>query len=195
MRKIIGFCNEQKGYLSGKVLVSMPFVCDSRFAQKVIYICGHDDKGAIGLIINKTLDNFSFQDLLQQLDLAQNYSGKKVNMYYGGPVEVNRGFVLHSNDYFSESTIMVDENFFITSTLDILRNLAQGKGPQKHLLALGYVGWSEGQLEQEIQDNIWIISQPTDEVLFNCSTELKWKSSFLQIGIDPNLISLDSGRA
>jgi putative transcriptional regulator len=189
------FCNEQKGYLSGKILISMPFVCDSRFAQKVIYICGHDDKGAIGLVVNKSLDNFSFQDLLQQLDIKANYLGKKVHMHCGGSVEVNRGFVLHSNDYSSESTIMVDENFFITSTLDILRNIAQGTGPQKYLLALGYVGWSEGQLEQEIQDNTWIISQPSEEILFNCSIELKWKSAFLQIGIDPSLISLDFGRA
>lgn len=186
---------KQSGYLAGKLLVSMPFMADARFTQTVIYLCGHDSKGAIGLITNKPLNSLNFQELLRQLEIAPNYLSKKVAMHYGGPVEVSRGFVLHSADYVSDSTVMVNEIFAVTSTLDVLRNLAQGYGPKNYLVTLGYVGWAEGQLEQELHDNVWMVVEATEELVFNFHIEVKWRAALAQIGVDPAVLSLDSGHA
>ena len=134
-------------YLAGKLLVAMPFMTDNRFDHTVIYLCGHDEHGAIGLAINKPLNSLTFFDLLHQLDIRHLPTARPVQMLAGGSVEVSRGFVLHSEDYQSDSTVKSGNHYSITATLDILRSLAVGKGPRKFVLALGYVGWRAGQLE------------------------------------------------
>lgn len=183
------------GYLTGKLLVAMPYMADSRFEHAVIYICGHDEYGAIGLLINKLLNSLTFNDLLAQLDIASVSSARDVQMHNGGPVEVSRGFVLHSNDYQSDSTVRISENFCITATLDILKTLAQGKGPRKFLLTLGYTGWGANQLEQELQDNFWIVVDPSEEIVFNSALDFRWRAAMAALGVDPLTLSLESGRA
>jgi putative transcriptional regulator len=170
-------------------------MADSRFDHAVIYICGHDEYGAIGLVINKPLNSLSFTDLLIQLDIVSSPSVRTVQMQAGGPVEVSRGFVLHSTDYHSDSTVRVGEHFCITATLDILRTLAHGQGPRKFLLALGYTGWGSNQLEQELQDNYWMVVEPSEEIVFNSALDFRWRASMASLGVDPLTLSLDSGRA
>jgi putative transcriptional regulator len=186
---------KRNNYLTGKLLVAMPFMEDNRFDHAVIYVCGHDEYGAIGLMINKPLNSLTFADLLMQLDIAPLPVTRPVQMQAGGAVEVSRGFVLHSTDYHSESTVRVGEQFCITATLDILRTLAQGKGPRKFLLALGYTGWGSNQLEQEIQDNYWIVVEPSEEIVFNSALDFRWRASMASLGVDPLTLSLESGRA
>lgn len=186
---------QQNDYLTGKLLVAMPYMADSRFDHAVIYVCGHDEYGAIGLVINKPLHSLTFSDLLMQLDINPLPSVRTVQMQAGGPVEVSRGFVLHSTDYHSDSTVRVGENFCITATLDILRTLAIGQGPRKFLLALGYTGWGSNQLEQEIQDNYWMVVEPSEEIVFNSALDFRWRASMASLGVDPLTLSLDSGRA
>ncbi len=182
-------------YLTGKLLVAMPFMGDNKFDHSVIYVCGHDEYGAIGLVINKALHSLTFSDLLTQLDIVPLSSSRSVQILAGGPVEVSRGFVLHSNDYKSESTVRVGEYYSITATLDILRTLAIGHGPSKFILTLGYSGWRANQLEQEIQDNLWMIVDPTDEIVFNSPLEFRWRTSMTSLGVDPLTLSIESGRA
>ena len=161
----------------------------------MIYVCGHDEYGAIGLVINKPLNSLGFNDLLMQLDINVYQGSRTVQMQAGGPVEVSRGFVLHSTDYHSDSTVRVGENFCITATLDILRILAQGQGPRKFLLALGYTGWGSNQLEQEIHDNLWMVVEPSEEIVFNAALDFRWRASMASLGVDPLTLSLDSGHA
>ncbi len=186
---------QQNSYLTGKLLVAMPFMADNRFDHAVIYVCGHDEYGAIGLVINKPLNSLGFNDLLMQLDINVYQGSRTVQMQAGGPVEVSRGFVLHSTDYHSDSTVRVGENFCITATLDILRILAQGQGPRKFLLALGYTGWGSNQLEQEIHDNLWMVVEPSEEIVFNAALDFRWRASMASLGVDPLTLSLDSGHA
>lgn len=185
----------QNNFLTGKLLVAMPFMGDNRFDHAVIYVCGHDDYGAIGLVINKPLNSLTFPDLLSQLDITPYPAARPVQMLTGGPVEVSRGFVLHSPDYQSDSTVRVGDNYSITATLDILRTLAVGNGPSNFILTLGYAGWRSSQLEQEIQDNLWMIVDPTDEIIFKAPVEFRWRASMLSLGVDPSTLSLDYGRA
>jgi putative transcriptional regulator len=184
-----------KGYLVGKLLVATPFTEDNRFEHSVIYLCGHDEYGAIGLIINKPLNSLNFLDLLSQLDIPNSALTKRVPMYSGGPVEVSRGFVLHSKEYQSDSTVRVGENFYITATLDILRSLSHGHGPDNFLLALGYVGWGAGQLELELHENFWMVVDSTHELVFNTALDLKWKASMAVLGVNPAVLNMEAGRA
>lgn len=184
-----------RGYLVGKLLVATPFMEDNRFEHSVIYLCGHDEYGAVGLIINKPLNSLTFLDLLSQLEIPSSRLTKRVPMYSGGPVEVSRGFVLHSHEYQSDSTVKVGGNFYVTATLDVLRALSHGNGPNNFLLTLGYVGWGAGQLELELHENLWMVVEPTHELVFNTSLDLKWKASMAVLGVNPAVLNMEAGRA
>ncbi|MBX3487654.1 MAG: YqgE/AlgH family protein [Candidatus Paracaedibacteraceae bacterium] len=186
----------ERGYLTGKLLVAMPFQEDPRFFQSVIYVCGHDDTGAMGIIVNKPLLTVEFADLLEQLGIE--HTRKLVPdlpIYYGGPVEIGRGFVLHTLDYLSESSVVIDGDFALTATLDVLRALSHNYGPQQHVVALGYVGWGADQLEQEINTNGWLVLDATTNLVFNVDHDGLWRSAMLSIGIDPNSMAIDFGHA
>ncbi len=149
------------------------------------------------MIVNKKIPNLTFKDLVVQLHLKNDYAEnfKNFEVHYGGPIEITRGFVLHSNDYFISSTVAVDQNFSVTSTLEILRALSQNRGPQNFLVCLGYTGWSPGQLESEVQDNHWMVVEANDNLLFETSLSEKWRNSMATIGVDPMVLSIDSGHA
>lgn len=191
----IGTSEQRDGYLTGKLLVAMPYMHDSRFSQAVIYVCGHDHLGAIGLMVNKAFPSLTFRELLQQLHIDRPPECPDVTLHHGGPVEVSRGFILHSPEYKVESTVIIDDSFAITSTLEVLRSIAHNEGPQHYVAALGYTGWDAGQLEAELRDNAWLVVDPTAELVFNDSLELKWRHAMAHIGVDPALLSLDSGHA
>lgn len=187
---------DKEGFLTGKLLVAMPHLQDSSFVNSVIYVCGHDDTGAMGLLINKRIDTISFQDLLKQLDISSiNETIIEIPVHYGGPAEIGRGFVLHSNDYFNESTVRINDDFSLTATMDILAAISMNEGPNDSFLALGYTGWKEGELELEIQENEWIIVESTVELIYNDHIEIKWKQALASIGVDPAIFSIYSGNA
>jgi putative transcriptional regulator len=149
----------------------------------------------MGLILNKNLPTVTFAELLAQMNLAFPSPQKEILIHYGGPVEMGRGFVLHSSDYMSESTVVIESGFAMTATLDILRAIATDQGPRQSLIALGYVGWGAGQIESEIQDNGWLIADANPELIFGKNLGDKWRYALGILGIDPVGLSIESGRA
>ncbi len=182
--------------LSGKLLIAMPGMGDPRFEKAVIYMCAHSSDGAMGLIVNKPAPGIRMDDLLDQLSIPRGRGSEGVIVHFGGPVEHGRGFVLHSADYATESsTLKVDERFGMTATLDILQDMAQGTGPDKRILALGYSGWGPGQLEDEINRNGWLTCDAVPEIVFAEDDNAKWVAALKSLGIDPLLLSAEAGRA
>lgn len=188
--------------LCGKFLIAMPGMGDARFDKSVIYICAHSNEGAMGFIINQTLDNPKVPDFLCQLEIItkeerNQLPDKALNklMNSGGPVEPGRGFVLHSPDFISESTVQVDGNICLTATLEILRAIAIGSGPEASFLALGYSGWSAGQLEDEIASNGWLIADAKEDLIYDTNNQTKYTRSLRLLGIDEALLSSSSGHA
>lgn len=190
-------------YLDGKLLVAMPAMEDPRFSRAVIYVCAHSSDGAMGIIINQHAPHISFRELLEQLNVASEEDSIRMPghlgsmaVHVGGPVETGRGFVLHSADYYAEdSTLPIDESVCLTATIDILRAIAKGTGPDKALLALGYAGWAPGQLENEIQANGWLHCPGDPELIFGRDIEGKYEQALRKIGIDPSRLVNDSGNA
>ncbi|MEN6543328.1 YqgE/AlgH family protein [Parvibaculum sp.] len=191
------------GFLEGKMLIAMPQIGDDRFDRTVIYLCVHNAEGAMGIVVNKPAPNITLPDLLDQLAIPVpsesplRVPGKtSCPVLVGGPVEAGRGFVLHTQDYFSEdSTLPVDEDVGLTASLDILRAIARGRGPSRALLALGYAGWAPGQLEAEIQANGWLHCDTDPELLFGNNLDRKYYSALSKIGIDLSLLSGEAGHA
>jgi len=192
-----------RGYLDGQMLIAMPAMSDERFSRAVIYVCAHSTEGAMGIIVNHPASNIKFPDLLVQLEVipaAERIQlptrAEDVKVLKGGPVETGRGFVLHSADFFIEnSTLPIDEGICLTATLDILKAIARGNGPASAILALGYAGWAPGQLEHEIQQNGWLHCAADPELIFGTDTDTKYDKALRKIGIDPAMLSSDSGHA
>ncbi|MEM9329860.1 MAG: YqgE/AlgH family protein [Pseudomonadota bacterium] len=188
--------------LCGKFLIAMPGMGDSRFERTVIYICAHSPDGAMGFIVNRTMESPSIPEFLEQLEIISEAERDSIPkdliagaMHVGGPVEPGRGFVIHTPDFESSSTVGVRENICLTATLEILRAIATGKGPQKAILALGYSGWASGQLEDEISSNGWLTVDATEHILFECNNEEKYRKSLALLGVDESLLSADAGHA
>jgi len=182
--------------LSGKLLIAMPGMGDPRFEKSVVYLCAHSGEGAMGLIINKPLPDLLLDDLLGQLDIKTGASSQGIGVFFGGPVESSRGFVLHSADYASNtSTLQVDDTYGMTATRDILEDIAQGAGPDACLAALGYAGWAPGQLEGELQQNAWLTCDADDAIVFSPDSSTKWELALRKLGIDPLMLSAEGGRA
>jgi len=182
-------------YLTGHLLIAMPSMPDERFARSVIYVCVHNDEGAMGLVVNKALDSLSFPDLLEQLDIESPADDKPIRVQFGGPVETARGFVLHSTDYHNEGTMVVNDQVALTATIDILKAIAKGEGPRHSMLALGYAGWGPGQLDNEIRENGWLSVDADDSLLFDADLDERWAKAMAKIGIDPSMLSDEAGHA
>jgi putative transcriptional regulator len=182
--------------LTGKVIIAMPALGDPRFAHSVVLICAHSDEGAMGLIVNKPMDDLSFSELLTHLDIPRAEEGRDIRVQFGGPVERGRGFVLHSPDFESgQATMTLPGGLAMTATLDILEALARGEGPSRAVLALGYAGWGPGQLEDEIGRNDWLTGEMSDELVFSPDNDAKWAKALKGLGIDPISLSSAAGRA
>ena len=189
-------------YLDGQLLIAMPGMSDPRFERSVIYMCAHSEQGAMGIIINKATPMMSFGELLSQIDLGPEDGGEpppelmQMPVLFGGPVEQGRGFVLHTSDYFTDdSSLPVAENIALTATVDILRAMARGEGPQRAVLALGYAGWAPGQLENEIQHNGWLTCQADEELIFGLDFNDRYNAALRKLKIDPGMLSSDAGHA
>jgi len=188
--------NEGESFLEGKLLIAMPGMADERFTQTVIYMCAHSSKGAMGIVINKPIPGLSFAELMKQLQIETTPVVGDLPILYGGPVETGRGFVLHSGDYEgSDSTLPVSEEISLTATLDILRAIAEGRGPRQALFALGYAGWGAGQVETEFQGNGWLHCEADPSLVFATDPNDKWKSALARLGIGPSGLVANTGRA
>ena len=181
--------------LAGQFLLAMPGMEDSRFAQAVIYVCVHNAEGAMGLVVNKPLDQPSFDDLLAQLDIAPVPPARRIRLLQGGPVDHARGFVLHTPDWTGDGSLMVDGTLALTASLDILKAIAGGGGPSQGVLALGYTGWQPGQLDREMQQNAWLSAPAPVELVFDPDHAAKWRKALANMKIDPLLLSTAAGHA
>lgn len=185
--------------LKGHLLIAMPQMNDPRFHRSVIFVCVHDKKGAMGMVINKPLPSPDFTDVLKQVGISpEKPLDKKISempVLSGGPVQNISGFLIHSADFSQKDTIIVDDNFSISGTVDSLRSIVSGYRPEKMLFTLGYAGWGAGQLEKEIQDNVWLTAPAGHEIVFDTAHDDMWEKAFSIIGVSPASISGFSGRA
>lgn len=186
---------EGLGWLTGQMLVAMPSMQDPRFARTVTFLCTHSPEGAMGLVVNRLYGDLNFQGLLNQLDISLSPGIEEMPIHFGGPVEPARGFVLHSTDYKGEGTMQISETIALTATLEVLKDLAKGVGPKRAILALGYAGWSPGQLDAELQTTGWLIAPADDDIIFDLNPEDKWQRALKKIGVDLTLLSGDVGHA
>jgi putative transcriptional regulator len=181
--------------LTGQVLIAMPTMQDPRFTHSVIYVCAHSDEGAMGIVFNRKLAAPSFEDLLKQLEVDPLPPARTIALCQGGPVDNARGFVLHTADWTSDGSLMVDDGMALTASLDVLKAIAGGGGPARGILALGYAGWGPGQLDSEIQQNSWLSAPADPGLLFDDDHDDKWRRALKKLRVDPLLLSPTAGRA
>jgi putative transcriptional regulator len=193
----------EKSYLDGQFLVAMPGLADERFARSIIYMCAHSADGAMGIVLNQPAARVAFPDLLVQLDVVEAEGrdnlptlARDMKVRHGGPVETGRGFVLHSSDYYLQNaTLPIDDDVSLTTTLEVLKAIAEGRGPKRALLALGYAGWAPGQLESEIQYNGWLNCPADADILFGDDLDGMYARVMRKLGIDPGMLSAQAGHA
>ncbi|MEM8811507.1 MAG: YqgE/AlgH family protein [Pseudomonadota bacterium] len=195
--------SEEIDYLNGQLLIAMPGLDSTRFGRTVIYMCVHSEDGAMGIVLNQVAEQVSFPDLLGQLhvidadkvqELPTQVDG--MHVFKGGPVETGRGFVLHSDDYFLQNaTLPIEGGICLTATLEILKAIAEDRGPENALLALGYAGWAPGQLETEIQNNGWLTCPTETDLVFDSDVDGKYDRALSLLGIDIGALSSQAGHA
>lgn len=188
--------NHQPLILSGQLLIAMPGIGDARFERAVILICQHSPEGAMGLVINSTMPNLSYLELLDQLTLAVSDGVADRPVYAGGPMESGRGFVVHSEDFtLADGSRRVGDGLALTANIDILQEMARGGGPRRSLVCLGYAGWSPGQLDQEMVGNVWLQVTATPALVFGTPNDQKWPKALATLGIDVAMLSQQAGHA
>jgi putative transcriptional regulator len=185
---------EHPRFLSGKLLLAMPGIGDARFERSVIAICSHDEQGALGIGIGHIVPQIGLTALLKQFDVDADHLAD-VPVYHGGPVEPQRGFVLHSLDWGGQGTIDVAGRWGMTGTIDVLRVIGTSQGPRRWLVSLGYAGWGAGQLDGEMQRHGWHVADGDEHLLFDTPVDQKWPLAFAHQGIDSRLLANESGHA
>lgn len=181
--------------LSGHFLMAMPGMVEGDLAGTVIYVCEHSDRGALGLVINRPTD-LSLGGLLEQVDLEQENLGQQdLPVHFGGPVQSDRGFVLHrpAGDY--SSSIRLGESLALTTSRDVLQAVASGEGPEKIFVTLGYAGWGAGQLEQELAQNAWLSVPAEESIIFEVPAQSRYPAAMRLLGIDPSMLAGSAGHA
>ncbi len=185
---------DQASFLSGKFLLAMPGMADPRFERAAIAMAVHDENGAVGVGIGHTRAGIRFRDLLRQLDIDPAGAPDR-EVLHGGPVEPGRGFVLHSDDWGGQDTIAIVGLGAMTGTVDVLKAIAEDRGPSRWLVALGYAGWGAGQLDEEMTRHGWFAATGCAELLFDIPAEERWEAAFRAEGIDPRLLVSEAGLA
>jgi putative transcriptional regulator len=181
--------------LKNQLLIAMPALQDPNFARTVTYICEHGEHGAMGIVLNRPT-NLRLGDILQHMEIEGGLGEAGEQMVFlGGPVEEERGFVLHTHTEPWDSTLAVNEDISITTSRDILQAMARGGGPRRTLIALGYAGWGAGQLERELQENAWLSGPADQSILFELPAEQRWEAAARLLGVDVNLLSSEAGHA
>ncbi|MEW6765473.1 MAG: YqgE/AlgH family protein [Pseudomonadota bacterium] len=176
-------------------LIAMPRMADANFAQTVTYICEHNDEGAMGIVINRPIE-ITLGDILEHLGIAPETPDlKEQTVLFGGPVSLERGFVLHTPQGPWDSTMNLPDDIGLTTSRDILQAIGHGAGPAKRLIALGFAGWGAGQLEQELMDNAWLSTPASPDILFDTPIEQRWQAAASRLGVDLNLLTGQAGHA
>lgn len=182
--------------LTGRLLIATPEMGDPRFKSAVIYICSHDESGAMGIMINKGREGRMLSDMLENIGIKGDVRVADAPVLLGGPVDIDRGFVLHSSDYFkTETSLKLSDTLHLTSTKDILEALVNDEAPEKAMLAVGYSGWGAGQIEKELQDNAWIVADGDEALIFDTNLDDKWTKALASLGIRPEMLSRSGGSA
>jgi putative transcriptional regulator len=186
---------ENPEFLTNNFLIAMPAMKDPNFGQTVTYICQHNPEGALGIVINRTI-NLTVGDVLDQMEIDREPSHQTdAPVHYGGPVQIERGFILHEEIGNWDSTLQISNLTGLTTSRDILEAIAHNTGPERVLLALGYAGWGEGQLEREISENAWLHWPADNDLIFSAPVEQRWSQAAGLLGVDLSLLSTDAGHA
>ena len=186
----------QTGFLGGRILIASPLIGDPRFDRSVVYMCAHDSEQAMGLIINRPMEGLRLPDLLQQLDISRWERASDAPVFDGGPVDRDRGMVLHTTDAgCGPATLEVDAGVGLTATKEILDCLVSETPPRRALMALGYAGWAPGQLEDEIAANAWLVCEADESLLFESTCDDKWSEALGRLGVTPEFLTAASGHA
>ena len=193
-RRAYGAGMDAPRFLSGQFLLAMPGIGDPRFEKAVIAMCVHDEDGALGIGLGRIIPRLGFHDLLKQLDIAPGHA-PNAPIHHGGPVQPERGFILHSLDWGGADSVQVGSRWVLSATLDILKAIADGRGPAQWVAALGYAGWGPGQLEEEMGRHGWFVTPGSDELLYGSDVNSRWADAFLSAGVDPRLLTAESGTA
>jgi putative transcriptional regulator len=189
--------------LVGRFLVAAPSMPDERFQKSVVFVCKHDDDGALGIIVNNKVDDLPLGQVYKQLGIEVPSVSAERPVLFGGPVETSRGLVLHSADYKRDETLVIDGGIALTASLEILKDMAGGTGPKRAWLALGHSGWAPGQLDREMQDNAWLVVDAGPDLVFDADFDAKWQRALDRLGsknsltgrFDPASYSSQTGRA
>lgn len=185
----------ESAFLSGQLLIAMPGIGDPRFERSLILLCAHDADHAMGIAVNRPLEGVTVPDLLERLEIEIDGDVEADLVLIGGPVEVERGFVLHTDDYHAEHSVAVDGGLALTTTRDVLQAMAGPDHPRRAILALGYAGWGAGQLEREIRENVWLTVEADEALVFDDDYDTKWTRALAKLRIDPKFLSSEGGRA
>ena len=183
----------QATYLNNQFIIAMPSLADPNFFHTVTYLCQHNEEGALGIVINRATD-MKLGEIFKQMNIPiASLSAAEIPVFAGGPVQQERGFVLHTGGGDWNATMAVSESISLTTSRDVIEAIAAGKGPEQYLVALGYAGWGEGQLEQEILANAWLNTPYGRHILFDTPIDLRWRAAAGQIGIDINQLTTPAG--
>ncbi len=188
--------SSDNGWLNGKMLIATPLISDDRFARTLVYLCAHSNDHAMGIVVNKPFGGLRLPDLLEQLGVPSSIRAPDTAVLNGGPVDRDRGFVLHTDDYCSkEATMEVGSGIGLTATKEVLDAIVSPDAPRQAVLALGYAGWGPGQLELEIQHNAWLTCEACDDLVFGGDLDGKWGRALNSIGVAPEQLSSLAGQA
>ena len=190
-----GLADTQMASLQGQLLVASPNIGDERFEKTVILMCHHDTESAMGLVINRPASSLNLGDLYEKLDIGAPRFCASNPVNIGGPVDGNRGFVLHSQDHMLPESMPITHEIGLTASVDILRDITEGVGPLQSIVSLGCAGWSAGQLDQEMAENVWLNLPASPELVFDHDRSTLWQHSFTALGIDPGFFAGTAGRA
>jgi putative transcriptional regulator len=183
-------------FLAGHLLIAMPGIGDPRFERSLIFVCAHDQDHAMGIAVNRPVEGLTVPDLLERLEIATHEEMEPDPVLMGGPVEIERGFVLHTDDYHAEHSLDVRGGLTLTTTRDVLEAMgSHNRHPRRAILALGYAGWGAGQLEREIRENVWLTVGADEALVFDDDHETKWARALTKLGIDPKFLSSEAGQA
>lgn len=184
------------GFLSGQMLIAMPGIGDPRFERSLILVCAHDGDHAMGVTVNRPIEGLTIPDLLERLEIKTSGDLEEEPVLLGGPVEMERGFVLHTDDYHAEHSLSLGAGLVLTTTREVLEAMGRrDPQPRRAILTLGYAGWGAGQLEHEIRQNVWLTVEADEALVFDDAHETKWSRALGKLGIDPQFLSAEAGRA
>ena len=182
-------------FLDGHLLIATPAISDPRFMKSVIFLCSHDSNHAMGLVVNKIHEELNLEMLCESISFKTPRLTNNSIILNGGPMEVSRGFVLHSNDHILPDSKVISNDFAITCSTDLIKEIALGKGPVKYIITLGYASWNSGQLESELKQNSWLTMPADPEIVFYSEIEKKWSKALGVLGVSPNQITDQFGYA